>query len=47
MVTNTPPTTRTDRQLLALQRQAKKYPSAKKKIKQIKDNRRRSDWLSQ
>jgi len=43
----TPPTTRTDRQILALQRQAKKYPSAKKKIKQIKEKRRVSDWLGQ
>ena len=46
-MSNTPPTTRTDRQLLALQRQAKKYPSAKKKIKQIKDKQRVNNWLAQ
>jgi len=43
----TPPTTRTDRQILALQRKARKYPSAKKKIKQIKEKIRVSNWLSQ
>ena len=38
---------KTDKQLLAITRKAKKYPSAKKKIREIKENRRRSDWLSQ
>jgi len=43
----TPPTTRTDRQILALRRQAKKYPSAKKKIKEIKAKQSHFNWLAQ
>lgn len=43
----TPPTTRTDRQILALQRQAGKYPKVKQVIKKIKEKRRINDWLSQ
>lgn len=39
--------TKQEKQILALQRQAKKYPKCKDKIRKIKDNRRRSDWLSQ
>ena len=42
----TKPLTRTDRQLLALTRAAKKYPSAKKKIKTIKQRRAWGDYLS-
>lgn len=45
--TVTPPTTRTDRQILALQRQAGKYPKVKQIIKKIKEKRRVNDWLSQ
>lgn len=41
-----PPTTRTDRQVLALQRQAGKYPKVKKKIKVIKQRRAWGDYLS-
>jgi len=38
--------TKTDRQILALQRQAGRYPSAKKKIKVIKQRRSWGDYLS-
>ena len=40
------PKTRTDRQLLALTRAAKKYPSAKKKIREIKKKRAWNNYLS-
>ena len=38
---------RTDRQILALTKAAKKYPKCKEKIKQIKEKQRINDWLSQ
>ena len=43
----TKPITRTDRQLLALTRAAKKYPSVKAKIKQIKKRKATNEWLAQ
>lgn len=42
-----PPLTKADRQVLALQRKARKYPSAKGKIKQIREKQRINNWLAQ
>ena len=39
--------TKADRQILALTRQAKKYPSAKKKIDQIRKKQATFNWLAQ
>lgn len=40
------PLTKQQKQILALQRQAKKYPSAKKKIKQIREKQAWNNYLS-
>jgi len=39
--------TKTDRQILALTKAAKKYPKCKDKIKQIKEKQSHLNWLAQ
>ena len=42
-----PAQTKTDRQILALQLKARKYPSAKKKIREVKQKKSHHEWLAQ